>query len=568
VTMIWISAILATLLSVGVSVAIGLFSPSSRASKKDEYQLAARNVSATNYATASVGYALQMAAVFLFAYWGFRYGYGALWTVLFWFLGYGVLYFLLPRFVPYLAGESPRTLHEHLRAAYGDSRLLQFLAAGATILGLLGAMIAEVDYTTQIYNPLLASKPPLIKLALEAFFLITGLCYVVFYGLKAEVNTERWQVPIAYAGFLLALFFSFPAVWVESGRVTFAKIAWALLLTLLIIVVAKINFRGGRERKWRVLLPDGQIAIPFIAIVLLIAEWQWLRLSHAPGPNSGILDEPLGEQLRAQGLLGVASLFFANVFWMPVDLSTWQRLASIDTRGGGEVAFRRLREGTWRVLFESPASWCLGVVLGWTIRAARVLLPGDDASEGLKRFSTALAEGRLSLGSSTLGSVGYFFFVASCVAVMLSTISSLLVAISYTAERDFLPLLTKGSSNSSSLKSSRLLSVAIVVVGFAVYEFMRRQVGANLQTLLYGAYAAQLALVVIVLFMLFGRRKSRRAAIVSLLFGFSATVLSTFLAIKTGSDDFAVLPPLCAVFGALAGYLFAYRQSDEMVNAA
>lgn len=547
-------ACFATLLNVAASIAVG-FSRASKVRNAIDYQIAGREVSLTTYATSSVGYALQMASIFLFAYWGFLYGVGALWTVLFWFGGYWLLYALLPRFAPYLESAEPMTLHEYLAKCFRGGRRLQLLAASATIAGLLGTMLAEVDYTLLVYTPIVqryATAIPAARqnLALEVFFLGIGLSYIIKNGFKADINTIKFRVPTAYVGFIAVLLGALPAVWATSGSVAFFRIAIAFGVVLLLLIFSKINFRASRPWTRHALFPDWQIVIPIAGFLILFVVWWSTVRSGPPGSATDVLSTPIWKQLKAQGWLGIGSLFLANVLWMPVDLSTWQRIESIDRSGD---VIKRLREGTWRVVFESPASWCLGVLLGWVINAGGFLRPDQAADTALASFSQRLSDGQVPGASPMQAAIMYFFLVGACVAVMLSTVDSLFAAIAYTVDRDYV------GGTLRSLRRARWLSVSILVLGTALYELARHVLRANLSTLLYGAYAAQLALIVVVLLMLYSTRLSGRAAIWSLLFGFLGTAAATYLAIRSEKPEFAVLPPLCAILGAMAGYIMFYR---------
>src|SRR5947209_16987248 len=105
--------ILATLITICPIVGylvIGLL-PISRARNVADYFIYSQSVSTADYANTSVGYALQMAAIFLFAYWGALYGLGALWTPLFWGIGFWILIKLLPSYVEYHTRGT--TMHEY-----------------------------------------------------------------------------------------------------------------------------------------------------------------------------------------------------------------------------------------------------------------------------------------------------------------------------------------------------------------------------------------------------------------------------------------------------------------------
>lgn len=523
-----------TLVPLLVYLVVG-FSRSSRVANERDYFIGGGRVSVGDYANTSVGYALQMAALFLFASWGILYGVGALWTALFWAVGYWLLYLLLPFFKPYWEVDEPLTLHAFVRRRFGAGRSLQVLAAAATVVGLVGTMVAEVDYTALVYTPVTWARP----IYVESFFLVLGLSYIVFNGFKAEVNTERIQVPIAYGGLLLTLLVILPSVWTHAGRVPFAVISGVIGLALGLVILGKMSLaRASRVR-------DPQLPIILVALGVLIIECLWVPMSRAPGTGHSVLTNPLGTQLTAQGALGLVSLFFANALWMPVDISTWQRVASVEKSGN---VTGRLRAGTARVLLESPATWCLGAVLGWSIQAGGFLPAEADPFTAIGEFSRVLGSGSAGL---PLGADKWLYpiWIAACVAVMLSTVNSLLSAISYTVERDIL------GDTREDLARVRVVTAVLLLLGFVAYEVLRQAAGANLSTLLYGAYSAQLSLIVVVLIALGRRRRSARGAFGSLIVGLVASAAATWFAVGNPDPTLAVLPPIYAVVGGLVGYL-------------
>lgn len=527
-------------------VVVGLSRKSSSANE-EQYFIAGQSVSANDYANMSVGYALQMAALFLFAYWGFIYGVGALWTALFWALGYGVLYWLLPQFREYRSTAGRQTLHSFIRSQFSSSVGLQKTAAAATLIGLLGTMLAEVDYTVAVYHPIGFVKPVVLQLV----FLGIGLVYIIWNGFKAEVRTERIQVPLAYIGLLAVLLVAIPEVYLHSGVRAFSVVVGGTAATLVLMAVAKSIDITARTRRFRWL--DWQLAIPLVALSVLAVETVWVLTQLSPGAAANILDTPISTQLVAQGGMGLASLLVANALWMPVDVSTWQRVGAVE--GNDAEAAIALRKGTMRVLFESPASWCLGAILGWTISAGGYV-PANypDPYSVVSAFADQLFQGRISsqLGSWQTGF--YAVFVVACVAIMLSTITSILSAVSFTTDRDLLP------DNQENVSRVRILSTIIVVLGFVSYEGLRSLFKANLPTLLYGAYSAQLCLFVVTILALFRRRLNAHAALFSISLGLGGAVISTTIAILNPSDaELAIMPPLVAVLASAIGYVIGYE---------
>ena len=333
-----------------------------------------------------------------------------------------------------------------------------------------------------------------------------------------------------------------PAIWTHAGKKAFTTIAILLGATFVVILIGKL--RLGLRQASR----DWQLLIPLSAILGLIVVCVWVANSSLrAGTASNVLDKPLGTQLLAQGWLALISLFLANVLWMPVDLSTWQRIASVRS---GKDLLENLTRGTGRVLWESPGTWMLGAVLGLTVSAAGIVKPGQDTSNALFAYSDYLSAGGIATRFL------YPLFVAACVAVMFSTIDSIVSAISFTASRDLPPF-------SGKRRSARGWTLAIVLSGAFLYVWLRAGLGANLQTILYGAYSSQLSLIVVALMSLSSRPARKPAAIASILFGFVGDLIAVILAIHTGSDAAALLPPMFAIAGALAGYVFFYRMGTS-----
>jgi Na+/proline symporter len=517
----------------------------SRASTPADYFIYGQEVSAEDYATVSVGYALQMASIFLFADWGARYGWGALWTPFFWFVGFLLLYILLPRFLDY-HGSGVTTLHQYLRKRHNAGRPLQLFAATATVLGLWGAMMAEIDFTDQIFYPLVTSTGGRNLVLL--FFLIGGSVFIVINGYKAEVNTERWQVPVAYAFMLVAIIALIPAVWVYSGGFATAAVILLLVMVLAGLYAGFLIMRGMRSA----FNPSIIIAVlGTIALCVAIVVARRLPAGHAPT----ILSQPLSNQLWAQGTLGLISLFVANALWMPVDLSTWQRIASV--RGTGAPLLNSLKKGTLRVLFESPVSWVMGVALGVSIQASGILR-GADPAEGVGRLVGGLLDGTFGSYPHWVSIVVYELFVGSCIAIMLSTVNSFLSAISFTFYKDVLP-----QRADDDLASARRATVVLVVVGAALYIALRTALGANLATFLYSAYAAQLSLFIVALLALYKRNVDRRAATWSVGIGLLLSAVTFAVAMHTSNPAVAVIPPVVAMLGSAFSYLLFYRGSPQ-----
>jgi hypothetical protein len=106
----------------------------------------------------------------------------------------------------------------------------------------------------------------------------------------------------------------------------------------------------------------------------------------------------------------------------------------------------------------------------------------------------------------------------------------------------------------------RLVTTATLVAGFLLFEGLRGIAGADLPILLYGAYAAQLSLALIVFLALFRRRLSARGAIGSVVFGLAATAAYvTYAVISKDQANAYVQPPFFALVGGILGYAMCFR---------
>ena len=535
------AAIIATSIPIAIYLVVG-FLPSSRSRSIKDYFIYNQTVSASDYANTSVSYALQMAAVFLFSYWACLYGLGALWVAVFWGLGFWLLLVLLPKFIDYHTKGT--TMHEYLASSFRGGRRLQFLAAIATIVGLWGTMMAEVDYTIQIYSPILKTEKN--EFLLGACFLVFGLLYIIINGYKAEVNTARLQVPVEYIGLIAVILFLLPQAWLYSGAYSF----WVIFGLLMAVFVALII--GKLQVGWKTARNDPQLLIPLLSAFALIVV-AYYSTGLPAGVHTSILNVPMTRQLYAQGWLGLFSLLIANALWMPVDLSTWQRISSVS--GQGSTLLSNLKAGTRRVLFESPATWMLGVALGLVISAGG-FLGSLDPSQGLSQLSTAMANRSVTIaGSSLVAAVLYPVFIVACLSVMMSTVHSLISAIAFTAHND----LFSTATSRASLTAARWWTIGLVMAGMVFYPYLRLRLGANLPTVLYGAYSAQLSLFVIAMLGLLRRRLSKTAAFASVLFGFLGTAVSVWLALRVTDPSVSVLPPIFAVAAAFIGYVIFFR---------
>jgi hypothetical protein len=337
-------------------------------------------------------------------------------------------------------------------------------------------MMTEVDYTVQLFQPVTPTWQE--QFGLLSFFLLFGVTCIIVNGFKAEVLVERVQLPVSYCGVIAVLCLLLPSAWSRSDPQMGLSIFALLLLTLIVMALGKVQ-----TVKHSSIRSDKQLLIPVLATGLILIVCVYLHNDAAAFRGTTNAPVPPLQQFKAQGWLGIISLFLANALWMIVDISTWQRIASVKQEGG-EFPLAALRSGTLRVLFESPASWLLGIVLGWSIRALGVLPPGADPSEGLSRFASALAGGTFQLAPplTVLTPALYPVLIYATVSIMLSTVNALASTISFTAYSDLPPYRdfeSVGATDRASLRHARIWTAAFVVIGLILYPLIRHVAGTS-----------------------------------------------------------------------------------------
>lgn len=546
--------ILATVLPFAFYVYLG-FRRQSQAIDVEDYFVYKRTLNHRDFANTSVGYALQMAAIFLFADWGFRYGFGGFWVPLFWFMGYLLLYFLIPKFEPFL--ENTWSLHGYLRS-YFKSRSLQVVAAAATIVGLWGTMMVEIDYCAAVYQPILGSSwEQGGTFGLSLFFLAFGLSYVVYGGYKATVNNERVQVPIAYAFFLVVIFLLLVMVRNSGYNITFSILSLTLIALFVLMIVAKLNIVSREPKLPEPILYDLQIIIPILGIIAtgIIVFFVPTHPTSAVGERFPELSQNLFGQVKAQGALAIISLFFANFFWMPVDVSTWQRISSIQVRAGLSPTERLapIKKGIFRVMLESPVSWGFGVVFGIALKYSGIFTIKDDPSIAIQKFTEFLLA---SDADSYIGLI-YPIFIVAMIAIMLSTVDELLSAITFTAYEDVVigdGKIVSDERAKKALNIARATTLTICILGSIMYYSFRFILKIDIMTILYTFYSSQLALFPAVIGSLYRKNAVAKAAIISILSGILAAFVSAYYS-KFGGLDLSLFSPLACLGFSSVSYI-------------
>lgn len=543
-----------------VSIIVAL-KPEVRPLTHHDYFLYGRRVTPAGFVKTTVGYSLQVAAVFLFFQWTFSYGAVAFFIPITWGAGYFALAWAVSRGVFDLFLRRPPeetvTIHgfvgEHIAGESRRRHVVRLLAC-TTIAGLAGTLMVELDYVALFLIALMGLEAvPGVRYVIEVGMLsFTGL-YVLWGGFKAVVETDKTQVPLSYAALLLAFWF---LIWDLIGEGQAAEGALAGVAVLLLMCSILL------AREWvRRIDPSYEYAADrFTLIVLLVlglltvlyAAMQEGRFAPISGfflPSKGLF---LGF-----GLIGVVSLTLANVMWQFLDLSSLQRLQSVDLRdsdseeqGAGEddSVFEEKRNKLVRAIraagVEACAGWLLLIVIASVVlwHSTLLTMTGNVTEDLAEYLATHVRYSQVVIP----------LFVFAVVTFMLSTLDGLISAIAYVTYYD-LPRSRKGDL--SSARRITMTSLGLVYLG---YLFVRNfMLGENAEqeiyAVLYAFYAVQLAVGLIVLLVLFKpawfHPYASAAAIV-------AAWVAAFGSVMTDPppwiplDSWYVIPPLLAFLAA------------------
>ncbi|MBL7074925.1 hypothetical protein ISS37_06780 [candidate division KSB1 bacterium] len=169
--------------------------------------MADKKINNNEFLNTTVAYAYQIAAISLFASWGYIYGFWTIWVAVFWFLGFFLLkklndYDLLKK---YIQSESTLSIHGFLAKKYKSGNVAR-IAAIASMLGLSGTAFFEAEFTSNIIiSAVNTTQGQSLFMLLFFIFVVVALIYIVVGGFKAVVETDRIQLSFGFIAFSIFL---------------------------------------------------------------------------------------------------------------------------------------------------------------------------------------------------------------------------------------------------------------------------------------------------------------------------------------------------------------------------
>ncbi|MBW2739378.1 MAG: hypothetical protein JRE64_11145, partial [Deltaproteobacteria bacterium] len=207
----------------------------------DDYHVASHRIKPINFIDSSVAYGLQVAALTLFATWGYQYGIWVIWVPLFWLFGY----VLLGRFIKkgalddIIISDDSDTVHGFIGSRL--SRPLTYIASVISLIAIIGTAMYEADFagsfTTEIlfkaanYDAI-AQVTFNLKTALFALIVLVSASYMIIAGFRAVVFTDAIQLFLGLVAFSVVI----ALLAVKMSSVGFLWYSFYLLITPIILL--------------------------------------------------------------------------------------------------------------------------------------------------------------------------------------------------------------------------------------------------------------------------------------------------------------------------------------------
>ncbi len=476
----------------------------------DDYFAAFKRVGKTEFASSSIAYGFQVSTIYPFLFWG-----AAMFLFVPFvnaiFMGIGIILFYLSynkisRFL-----GSGKTLPGLIGESYGKGAGI--ISSLLTIVGFIGYIIAELWFGSRI---LLSVFPNNNWIYISCFVFVIFIAFYLFKaGQISSIKTDQLQLVFTYVGvfgiivYLLYLLFS-------KGTFINGPLTWGLIiisiLTPIILFIRKARFISFNTTINKII--NTIITIFFISILIL----SFLILCK--NQKNFLIQDLLN--LEGFGYAGLISLMILPLSWQFVDLTNWQRLLSVKTTNNNQVINNNIKKGLINFSIESPFTWILFIVLGLLITAS---FPNWSFEDILIGFPTELINSNILL-EQVLG----YAFVVSIISIMLSTIDSFIMGISFTYTYDLNPMskkLLEGKINQSTttqiLKQGKYFGFIVVLISLVLFVFFDNNIkggGELFINLLLTFYSSTLAFLPLVIGIIFFKIKpSNFWAVMSMLIG-------------------------------------------------
>lgn len=513
----------------------------------EDFYFAQRKIKPDEFISSTVMYSLQVAAITLFATWGYLYGIWVVMVPLFWGLGYIIIVWLINNgYVDeFLKGENTGTIHQFI-GEKSDAKEVAALAALCSLIGISGPALFEAEFVGSLVSNLVAnalsSSPDINIISKYSDLLFVALIgfacvYMLFGGFRALVKTDEIQLSIGFS--LFSIFLALILFHVASlGYSDAALILSVIAVIVCLAVVLHYLLVGSKSLKLYSCVPVIVSLISFI--ICMVASF--IFGSNTPDSEIYIFDALKLDQPLGLGVMSIISLLIANILYQIVDVGQWQRLLSVEFDESEMLKHKAIITASLaRTGLYSSASWVLAILFGISLN----FVGSDIASNPYDAVSILLLNYQEAYG--VFGQAIVLIFLLAIVAIAMSTLDSLISSITFTIHNDWI---ISFNENLKSQVIARFSTLIYIIIAITIYKWLSDRV-ESLADILYCCWAFQIALLPTIIGALKGNRGTKYKPIISIVFGVIGALLPLFF---DSLDPYQYSPTLSLIFSVL-GYM-------------
>lgn len=518
-----------------------------------DYSYGRRKLNPSDVADSSMMYGLQIAAITLFATWGYNYGFTSLIVPIFWFIGYLILAAtltdaFLERFI---SDQSFRTLHGFISGS-PSSRVVRAFAAILTLVGLAGPAMVEAFTVGNAIGSALPQYGDTIGAGLALGFIAISLIYMTIGGFPGVVKINQYQMVFGYGGFCVAVcgFMSISTTHQNANIVSLVSVVGAIVNFLILF----LKYRHNQSTKVYIetlssdvgvvktndslgLMSAGIASVSFCACLGYVVY-------HYPGSILVPLESALPAASFQFGftILATLSLFVANAAYQLVDVTQWQRLLSLAVaKQGTREAYTMLRRNAVMGGALSSLSWVIAILFGVYLSSES----GAKDADPYALFNYVVY--KAMSGDSLIDGLLLFVLVAAILAIMFSTLDAIIAATAFTVQEDLLST----PKAVARVAWARLVTVGVVIFQLFLYLILGAAVGDKVSSVLYVCWSFQIAMVPVVCLLLLDRGGGSMSRLASMFAGCAGALVPVLI----GKPDLAYeISPVAALL--LAGLVY------------
>lgn len=478
----------------------------------DDYFAAFKKVGKTEFTSSSIAYGFQVSTIYPFLFWGASlFLFVPFVNAIFWGIGILLFYFSFSKISKFLG--TGKTLPGLIGDAYGSNA--RIISSLLTVVGFIGYIIAELWFGSRVLLAIFSGNN---WIYLSAFiFIIFIAIYLFRAGQISSIRTDQLQLAFTYFGifgiiiYLLYLIFSKGEFL--DGALSYGLVIIAGMIPFILIIrkARFISFNTITNRILNILITIFFISIFVLSILVLFKNHQGFALENF-------------FNLEGFGYAGMISLMILPLSWQFVDLTNWQRLLSVKTTGENSEINQNIKKGLLNFSIESPFTWILFIVFGLLITTS---FPNWTFEDILIDFPK-----QLIMSSNLLEQFLGYTFVVSIISIMLSTLDSFIMGISFTYTYDINTKSRKLLENQEVidlqttkqiLQKGQYFGFIAVLIAIGLFIFFDKNIegGGNLFiNLLLTFYSAALSFLPLIIGILFLKKKpNSNWALASMLIG-------------------------------------------------